>query len=210
MKRRSQSRASVAKEPSPVPPVNSPTTSKRGRLEDGQQQDTTDAPSKRQRTGSQAPESTPEGDQTLVQDTEEGGADPATSPLTVQSDEEQETSAASQIKHSASPEEPTPTRHEKFWYEDGSVVVQVEGVLFRLYKSLLSVQSSYFRDLFADQDAHPTKYDVGSGVFLPLYVLPDDELEVMSIFDFERLLEVLENPHHRCAHTSPLHYGVPY
>ncbi|KZT64426.1 hypothetical protein DAEQUDRAFT_732659 [Daedalea quercina L-15889] len=40
------------------------------------------------------------------------------------------------------------TRDEKFWYDDGNIVVVAEDVGFRLYKGLLARQSDVFRDMF--------------------------------------------------------------
>ncbi|KAJ7668654.1 hypothetical protein DFH06DRAFT_1182184 [Mycena polygramma] len=45
-------------------------------------------------------------------------------------------------------EEPTPvTRSEEFWHSDGSVVLQAENTQFRVHWGLLSLHSSFFRDL---------------------------------------------------------------
>ncbi|OCB88119.1 hypothetical protein A7U60_g4747 [Sanghuangporus baumii] len=43
-------------------------------------------------------------------------------------------------------DEPTPvTRSDKFWYEDGTVVIRAENTLYRLYKGILARQSNFFR-----------------------------------------------------------------
>ncbi|VDB84700.1 unnamed protein product [Peniophora sp. CBMAI 1063] len=96
-----------------------------------------------------------------------------------------------QPPRSESPGERGPKRHPKYFYEDGSVVVQVEQTLFRLHKTLLSVQSTFFRELFADAQHHATEFAIDNGASLPLYVLSVDGLHVA---DFERLLEIMENP----------------
>ncbi|KZV72674.1 hypothetical protein PENSPDRAFT_683577 [Peniophora sp. CONT] len=82
-------------------------------------------------------------------------------------------------------------RHSKFFYADGSVVLQVGRTLFRLHKTLLSVQSSFLRELFADVYRPAEEFEAASGVMLPLYVL---SVEGLRVFDFERLLEVAEDP----------------
>ncbi|KAL1742700.1 hypothetical protein HDZ31DRAFT_42663 [Schizophyllum fasciatum] len=43
----------------------------------------------------------------------------------------------------------SPERHEKHWYDDGSVVLQVEDVLFRVHRSILAKYSPIFKDAFA-------------------------------------------------------------
>ncbi|PPQ89863.1 hypothetical protein CVT25_004779 [Psilocybe cyanescens] len=39
------------------------------------------------------------------------------------------------------------TRSQKFWFEDGSVIVQAESTQFRLYRGLLAKHSTFFNDL---------------------------------------------------------------
>ncbi|KZV65395.1 hypothetical protein PENSPDRAFT_756511 [Peniophora sp. CONT] len=200
MKRRSQGRTSIAKETSPAPQASSPANSKRGPPGDGDQRDAGDNPAKRQKTDPVPSTSTGNGDPTLIQE-EKADVDAALSPLTANDEPDSHTSPKSM--RSPSPDEPAPARHERFWYDDGSVVLQIRRVLFRLHKSLLSVQSSSLRDLFADPYRPAEKYDAGSGVLLPLYVL---SFEGLRTFDFEQLLEVLENPytHTRNMESPPL------
>ena len=40
-------------------------------------------------------------------------------------------------------------RSSKFWFEDGNVVLQAEHTQFRLHRSILSMHSPIFRDMFA-------------------------------------------------------------
>lgn len=39
--------------------------------------------------------------------------------------------------------------HPDFWFEDGSVILQVANTLFRVHRSLLSKHSEVFADLFS-------------------------------------------------------------
>ncbi|VDC03650.1 unnamed protein product [Peniophora sp. CBMAI 1063] len=191
-----------------MPPPDSPATYKRERSEDGEQDDTTDTFSKRQRVDSPQPDPTDNGDQMLDQN-KATDVEATASPLTIPSDEEQDAQVTTKSSRSSSPDESAPTPHERFWFDDGSVVVQVEDVLFRLHKSLLSAQSSYFRDLFAGQISQPTDYDAGSGDTLPLYVLPEGDLKITSVYDVEELLDVLTKPHTNARnHSSTTLYAI--
>jgi len=40
------------------------------------------------------------------------------------------------------------TRHEDHWYLDDSIIIHIEGVLFRLHRSALARKSSYFADVY--------------------------------------------------------------
>ncbi len=42
----------------------------------------------------------------------------------------------------------SPKRHDKIWFPDGNVVLQTDTHLFRVHKSVLSLQSSVFRGMF--------------------------------------------------------------
>ncbi|KJA19710.1 hypothetical protein HYPSUDRAFT_189651, partial [Hypholoma sublateritium FD-334 SS-4] len=44
--------------------------------------------------------------------------------------------------------EPVARHSEKFWFDDGSVVLQVESTQFRVHRSILAKYSSVFDDLF--------------------------------------------------------------
>lgn len=202
MKRRSQGRTSVVKDSSPAPP-GSPAASKREHPEDGQQKEDAENPLKRQRLDP-PPDPNENGDRTLVQEAEETTANAATSPLTSLPDNEANAHASPKPMRSSSPEEPAPMRHVRFWYDDGSVVVHVQPVLFRLHKSLLSIHSTYFQTLFANQDRPAASYDAGSGITLPLYTLDPKEIEIegLCVSDFEQLLEVLEKPHAKYVYAS--------
>lgn len=48
-----------------------------------------------------------------------------------------------------SPKPNTPiSRHEDFWFTDGSVVLVVENTAFRIHQSILSRHSDVFADMF--------------------------------------------------------------
>ena len=41
------------------------------------------------------------------------------------------------------------TRSPTLWFDDGSIVLQAEGVRFKVYKGILAANSVIFRDMFA-------------------------------------------------------------
>ncbi|KZV65392.1 hypothetical protein PENSPDRAFT_756508 [Peniophora sp. CONT] len=151
----------------------SPTVTKREHSED-EPNLAESRPPKRTRTNASADRAGEEGDVTLVEEDDARGAH-----------------AGRTISRSVTPVEGGPKRSERFWYEDGSVVLQVGRTLFRLHKTLLSAQSSYFRDLFSDPYRPAEDYDAEAGATYPLYVL---SVEGLRAFDVEQLLETMENP----------------
>lgn len=78
----------------------------------------------------------------------------------------------------------SPTKHSKFWYNDGSVVFHVGNALFRVHQSLLSAQSEVFADLFT----LPQPPDAEQMDGCPLVVLPDAEV------DFCAFLQAIYDP----------------
>lgn len=42
-----------------------------------------------------------------------------------------------------------PVRSESLWLEDGNIVFQAEGKQFKVYRGLLALQSTVFKDMFA-------------------------------------------------------------
>ena len=47
-------------------------------------------------------------------------------------------------------------RDSEVWFEDGNIVVIAQNVAFRFHKSVLSIHSSVFRDLFSIPPPSPT------------------------------------------------------
>lgn len=94
-------------------------------------------------------------------------------------------------KHEALPDSETtstatenPTRHEKFWFHDGSVILQVESKLFRVHQTILANHSEVFASLFEV----PQPAGEFSLEGCPIVVLHDNEN------DFEDLLHAVYNP----------------
>jgi len=52
-----------------------------------------------------------------------------------------------------------PTRHSKFWFNDGNVIIHVGGYLFRIHTSNLVLRSPFFADLFAREHGGTEKVD---------------------------------------------------
>jgi hypothetical protein len=78
-------------------------------------------------------------------------------------------------------------RHPMHWYTDGSIVIRLKDVLFRLHRSRLTAQSTVFAALF---DAPPdAELDVGEGETCNMY-----HIEGVRPRDFETLLDVLDDP----------------
>jgi len=44
------------------------------------------------------------------------------------------------------------SRHPKFWFDDGGIVIRVEHIIFRLHASTLRSKSEFFNDLFAQRE----------------------------------------------------------
>ncbi|CAL1702984.1 unnamed protein product [Somion occarium] len=72
------------------------------------------------------------------------------------------------------------SKHPEYWLLDGSVVIHMQGVLFKLHRSTLVNKSVYFKRMMAESailDDRIRQYDV-----------PD-----VSVLDFERLLKALDS-----------------
>ncbi len=77
--------------------------------------------------------------------------------------------------------DPPPERHGILWFLDGNVVLQTDTLLFRVHKSVLSLQSSVFKGMFElagiedDElnDAARMEMELYEGV--PLVVLAGDK-----------------------------------
>ncbi|KAJ7039021.1 hypothetical protein C8F04DRAFT_1086844 [Mycena alexandri] len=76
------------------------------------------------------------------------------------------------------------TKRSSIWYKDGSVVLQAQNTQFRVHWSLLSQNSSFFRDL--EDLPQPPEQPTVDGC--PVVELPDDE------FDVEFVLKALYTP----------------
>jgi hypothetical protein len=80
---------------------------------------------------------------------------------------------------------PVVSRHSEFWFTDGSVVVIVGTVAFRIHKSILSKQSDVFSDLFmVPQPKDGTETMDGC----PVVHLPD------ALADFIDVMKALYHP----------------
>lgn len=80
---------------------------------------------------------------------------------------------------------PTLTRSTRIWFEDGNVVLRAQNTVFRVYKGILSRDSSVFRYMFSLPNLENAEtYDVSG---CPLVVVQDDaadmELYLTLIFD---------------------------
>jgi len=75
-------------------------------------------------------------------------------------------------------------KHPEFWDLDGTVILQVDDVLFRVMRSTLSKASPWFQRLFSEELDH---LEIMAGC--PVYTIEED----FSHLDFANLLRGLEN-----------------
>lgn len=75
-------------------------------------------------------------------------------------------------------------KHPEFWDLDGTVVLQVDDIIFRVMRSTLSKASPWFQRLFSENLEH---VEIMAGC--PVYVIDED----VSPLDFSNLLGGLEN-----------------
>ena len=75
-------------------------------------------------------------------------------------------------------------KHPEFWDLDGTVVLQVDDVLFRVMRSTLSKASPWFQRLFSEELDH---LEIMAGC--PVYMIEED----FNHLDFANLLRGLEN-----------------
>ncbi|KAJ7049562.1 hypothetical protein C8F01DRAFT_1036417 [Mycena amicta] len=68
------------------------------------------------------------------------------------------------------------TRAEGLWFEDGTIVVRAHATLFKVYRSLLALQSTVFRDMLAFPQPD-TADEMVEGC--PVVVLPDQPADVL-------------------------------
>ena len=79
------------------------------------------------------------------------------------------------------------TRCEDVWFEDGTVVLQAETTLFKVYRGMLRAQSPFFNDLFAL--AQPDSDQSGKYEDCPLVPMYDHAVDVYrflkALFDHQ-------------------------
>jgi len=102
-----------------------------------------------------------------------------------------------------------PVVRSEFWFEDGNIVVQAQRTQFRLHRSVLSMQSPIFRDMFA----YPQPEDGPTVDGCPLVHLPESSKDVRN---FVKLLYdaiktyVREKPVSASLLKTMLHFGKKY
>ena len=85
------------------------------------------------------------------------------------------------------PENEAATRSAKFWFDDGSVVLQVENTQFRVHRSILASHSTVFEDLFQVPQPESDKSDWVDGC--PIVSMSGDTTK-----DWEHILSFIYNP----------------
>lgn len=43
----------------------------------------------------------------------------------------------------------SPTRSHSVWFEDGNIIIQAEGTIFKVYRGVLAAHSSVFKDMLS-------------------------------------------------------------
>ncbi len=71
-------------------------------------------------------------------------------------------------EHDNSPKIPKP--HDVLWLRDGNVVLATDSFLFKVHMSVLSMQSSVFKDMFELPNVDdPETGQIGAGIMPELY-----------------------------------------
>ena len=73
-------------------------------------------------------------------------------------------------------------RSESLWYQDGNVILQAEGMQYKVYKGLLAQQSTIFKDMFSlPQPSETMNSDMVEGC--PVVHLSDAAGEVTFVLE---------------------------
>ncbi|KAI0338828.1 hypothetical protein BDW22DRAFT_1362552 [Trametopsis cervina] len=116
--------------------------------------------------------------------------------------EEEKNRYTKRARRSGSSTGPTPrnkrrTKHETYWFLDGSVILELGGIMFKLHRSRLVQHSSFFFELFSNtmRDSPDRQADSKEQVDLFDFVdkCPVYPLKGVSVKDFEELLLALDN-----------------
>jgi len=78
----------------------------------------------------------------------------------------------------------TETQRSRFWFDDGNVILQTENTQFRVHRSLLSLHSNVFNDMFSVPQPTDTTTipDVDGCPVIPLSDKTSDLEHILSIF----------------------------
>ena len=71
-------------------------------------------------------------------------------------------------------------RDETFWFEDGTIVLQAEQTLFKVYRGVLAAQSPFFHDMFALPQQETDQSEKYEGC--PLVMMANDLAADVCIF----------------------------
>ncbi|KAI0701089.1 hypothetical protein BC835DRAFT_1325057 [Cytidiella melzeri] len=80
------------------------------------------------------------------------------------------------------------TRSKKYWSDEGTVVIQIQQTLYRLYRGQLCQQSDYFRKMFADATSTDGQKLTAQGGIVSYKVSVD-----VASADFDQLWECIQN-----------------
>jgi hypothetical protein len=74
----------------------------------------------------------------------------------------------------------TSVQSQQFWFEDGNIVLEVEGTLFRIHRSIMGKHSKVFKDMFSIElpSAGPDQPCTPDGCPIVSLQDPRDDLEL--------------------------------
>ena len=99
---------------------------------------------------------------------------------------QRESTPTAKRKREDSESEPA-TRSENFWFDDGSIILEVESTQFRIHRSILARYSTVFDDLFQVPQPESDKSDWVDGC--PIVGMSGDTTK-----DWEHILSFIYNP----------------
>ena len=100
---------------------------------------------------------------------------------------QRESSPSTKRKREDSEPPTVPLRSEKFWFDDGSIVLQVQSTQFRVHRSILASYSPVFDDLFKVPQPEDDKSDWVEGC--PIVCVSGDTTE-----DWDHVLSFIYKP----------------
>ncbi|GJE92821.1 BTB domain-containing protein [Phanerochaete sordida] len=94
-------------------------------------------------------------------------------------------------------ERATLVRSEEVWFDDGNIVLQAEGTLFKVYRGILSRESPFFRDMFSLPQTVDTVSDCYDGC--PIIAVHDSPNEMKKFLSATHNYETHFNGHFDCV-----------
>lgn len=93
-------------------------------------------------------------------------------------------------------------RHDTYWFSDGNVILKTDATLYRVHKSVLAFNSSFFDALFdipSSSDAGNPEESMDGWPVVQMVGDLDEDVECVVRVLYERV-----SVFYRLAHTEPL------